>query len=437
MSEKLNILVLHWLRDPKEATDILLKLVFFLKKYKPEHNYIYHDVSLPLPYYVKDIKFDAIIFDALLLCLRYPIHKKYYDFFLKEFSFLKDYDAIKIAFPQDDYDCSEILDKWLVDWKVNYVFSPLADNPEIHMIYKNYSKIGKLFLSYTGYIDDDYFKLKDRNKPFENRFIDICYRAKKLPPYFGWIGELKWRIADIVKEKAKGSDLKLDISYKQEDTILGEKWYEFLGNSKFTLGSLSGSSLIDPIGEIQENVKKYCAEHPDYNYEEIEKKFFPGQDKYNFTAISPRNIEAAFTMTGQVLVEGPYSGILEPWEHYLPLKMDGSNFYEIYQAINDVAFISKMINRCYERIVETKELYYSTLSEKVIGLVMEMKITTERDNKKAEDLIVKYEVEMRKKYDYFFRKRRLIKKISNILKKYPILYNIAKNFYDGFNNLRG
>jgi hypothetical protein len=71
MKDKLNILVLHRLRDPKKAKDVLLKLVFLLKKYKPEHNYLYHDVSLPIPEYIKDFRFDPIILDVTLLCLRY------------------------------------------------------------------------------------------------------------------------------------------------------------------------------------------------------------------------------------------------------------------------------------------------------------------------------------------------------------------------------
>lgn len=372
--DKLNILVLHWLRDPKEARDVLIKLLYFLKKYKPEHNYIYHDVSLPIPDYVKDIKFDAIILDVTLLCLRYPYYRKYFDTFLKNFSFIKDKEAVKIAFPQDDYDCCEILDNWLVDWKVDYVFSPLANNSNINEIYKKYISFGKIELSFTGYIDDDFFKLKDKIKPFEERMIDICYRARKLPPYFGWIGELKWRIADIVEEKAKDFELILNISYKPEDTILGEKWYEFLGNSKFTLGSLSGSSLIDPDGRIQEKVKEYCSKNPNYTYEVVEKLFFPHQDKYNFTAISPRNIESAFTFTGQILVEGPYSGILKPWEHYIPLKHDGSNFYEVYEAMKDIEFSKKIIKNCYEAISSYKILYYSNLAERIINIIFNKKI---------------------------------------------------------------
>ncbi len=431
MSHKLNILVLHWLRDPKEARDVLLKLVFFLKKYKPEHNYLYHDVSLPIPEYVKNFKFDAIILDVTLLCLRYPYHKKYYDSFYNDIDFIKHSDAVKIAFPQDDYDCSEILDRWMVDWNIDVVFSPLADNPDISEIYKEYIKIGKLELSYTGYVDNDFFELKNNITPFEKRKIDICYRARKLPPYFGKIGELKWRIADIVKEKAKKYNLKTDISYKESDTIIGTKWYEFLGSSKFTLGSLSGSSLIDPRGEIQEKVKEYCSKNPNYTYEEIERLFYSGMDKYNFTAISPRNIEAAFTFTGQILVEGPYSGILKPWEDYIPLKPDGSNFDEVVDCMRDKEKTLKIIKSCYEKIRENKSLYYEDLSDRVIKTIYEKKQNfSESEHYAFKELVKRYNDDMLNKYKILFKKRRLVKKIENVLLHIPTIHRFAKKIYN-------
>ncbi len=431
--EKLNILVLHWLRDPREARDVLLKLVFFLKKYHPEHNYLYHDVSLPLPEYIKNINFDAIILDVTLLCLRYPYYKKYFDLFNKHFSFIKNLDTIKIAFPQDDYDCSEILDNWMVDWNVNVVFSPLANNPDINVIYPKYSKVGIIELGYTGYIDNDHFKMSKYARNFEKRDIDIFYRARKLPPYFGRIGELKWRIADLIKIKAQANNLKLDISYEEKDTILGERWYEYLGNSKFTLGSLSGSSLVDPKGEIQEKVKEYCKKRTNYDYEEIEKLFFPGLDKYNFTALSPRNIEAAFTFTGQILVRGPYSNVLKPWEDYIPLEPDASNFYEVYEAMNDIEFVKKMIKNCYEKLVERKDLYYSDLANKIINFIYSQKENNQLflyDRINMELLLKKYDLEYSKKYKRLFFSIRLRKKIINIIKKIPFLYNLLKYVRD-------
>lgn len=431
--------MLYYLDNFENVPDFLSKLIFFLKKYKPEHSYLYHNLYnnlyKPAPEFIRKCHFDAVIFDVTVLCLRYLntygiYEKKVYEKFVKNYSFLKYCSCVKIAFPQDDYDCSKILDNWLINWGVDVVFSPLADNPDISKIYENYIKFGRIELGYTGYIDDDYFKLKEKVKPFKEREIDIFYRTKKLLPYFGWIGELKWKIADIVKEKAKEYGLKVDISYRYEDSIFKDKWFDFLGNSKFVLGSLSGSSLIDPYGEIQKKVRKYCKLNPNYNYFEVEKNFFPNQDIYYFTAISPRNIEAAFTLTGQILVKGYYSGILKPWEDYIPLEPDASNFYEVYNAMTDFDYSQRIIKKCYEKIASTKDLYYENLANRVINLIYEIK--EKKGVTKDKDYFIYNFNTYLNKYSKFNVKgkwiallrikfRSLLRKIKVFLRKYKIV----------------
>ena len=65
--DKLNILVLHSLGDPKLAPRVLQKHVFSLEINFPEHNYLYHDSALSIPDYVKQTRFDAILLDVSFL----------------------------------------------------------------------------------------------------------------------------------------------------------------------------------------------------------------------------------------------------------------------------------------------------------------------------------------------------------------------------------
>jgi hypothetical protein len=75
---------------------------------------------------------------------------------------------------------------------------------------------------------------------------------------------------------------------------------------------------------------------PDAPFEEVEKNCFPGLDgKYNFTAISPRVLEAAMLGSAQILVDGEYSGIVKPGEHFIPIRPDASNFPEVLDAMAD------------------------------------------------------------------------------------------------------
>jgi hypothetical protein len=146
-------------------------------------------------------------------------------------------------------------------------------------------------------------------------------------------------------------------------------------------------------------------------------------DKYNFTAISPRNIEAAFTLTGQILVEGPYSGILEPWVDYIPLKPDGSNFDEVYEAIIDKKFAIQVIQNCYAKIVETKDLYYETLANKIINFIYEYKakkhVQSEENEMGFKKILEKYDQEMLPKFKLYFKFLRIKKRASYMLDLLP------------------
>lgn len=39
--------------------------------------------------------------------------------------------------------------------------------------------------------------------------------------------------------------------------------------------------------------------------------------------------------TAQVLLEGYYNGIFEPWKHYIPIKKDCSNLDQVFAASAD------------------------------------------------------------------------------------------------------
>jgi hypothetical protein len=416
--------------DPKETRDVLLRLTFFLKKYKPEHIYIYHNVALPFPEYLREVKFDAIVFDVTVMALRFPYQKRYFKKFLNAFCFLQNISSVKIAFPQDEYDCHKILDEWLSSWNIDVIFSPLADNQHIGLIYTSYKDRGIIKHGFTGYIDDFHINITNNSIPFELRPIDLGYRARKLPPYFGRIGEMKWRIAhELSVLLTKHTNFKTDISCEYSDVLLGEAWYDFLKNCKFVFGSLSGSSLLDPDGTIQEKVRGYCSLHPNYKFEEVERLFFPNQDIYFFTAISPRNIEAAFTKTGQILVKGPYSGLLEPWEHYIPLEADLSNFEEVINAMKDEKFSKKMIERCYNRISSQDRLYYKELADTVIKLIHDLRKSEGTGPHIMAQLAMRYEKEMRLRYKVFYLQCRLNNYLRRFLAINPHLYKAAQHIH--------
>jgi hypothetical protein len=422
---KLNILVLHSLGNPKLAPRFLAKHVFSLQENFPEHNYLYHDAALAIPEYVKQTRFDAILLDVTFLCARWA-GGAYFKKRLADYAFVANSDAVKVAFPQDEYDCHQLLDDWMCDWKVDVVFSVIASGWDV--LYPRYHLVGDIRLGYTGYIDETL--LNWAPKALEDRPIDIGYRARKLPPYFGRLGENKWTIGRDVAARGRDARLRVDIELGDQGTLLGNAWLNFIGNSKFTLGANSGSSLLDPTGSIQRSVRSYLASHRDASFEEVEKNCFPALDgKYSFTAISPRVLEAALLGSAQILVDGEYSGIVKPGEHFIPIRRDASNFPEVLDAMADRPLVEGMIRRCREAVLSVDALRYKNKARMILNLVREMTAHKRpgSNGDKVRQVIARYASEMQPKYQSCWRRQNYRARLVKALAPYPRLHQMLRS----------
>lgn len=364
---KLKVLVLHSLGNPANSPIFLKHHVFALQKYCPEHEYFYHDTTTDNPWELAHLEVDAIILDVTFLCARWAIGGGFLRL-KRDYAFIADCKALKLAFPQDEYDCHELLDDWMCEWRVDIVFSVIAHGWDI--LYPKYSRTGEIRLAYTGYIDDSLCHMQP--SPWDSRPIDIGYRARKLPPYFGRLGETKWQIGELVNRRSQGTNLVTDIVVGDGGTLNGATWLDFINRSKFTLGANSGSSLLDPRGKIQLAVRRYIAKYPEASFDEVEQACFPGLDGHNeFTAISPRALEAGMLGSCQILVEGSYSDILKPWQHYIPIKPDASDFDAVREAMCDRSLTDRLIANCRATLLNTPALHYRAHAQGVIDLIVE------------------------------------------------------------------
>lgn len=391
----------------------------------PEHNYLYHDSALSIPEYVKQTRFDAILLDVTFLCARWA-GESCFQKCLADYAFVADSDAVKLAFPQDEYDCHQLLDEWLCDWKVDVVFSVIASGWEV--LYPRYHLVGDIRLGYTGYIDKTLLNWVP--KALGDRPIDIGYRARKLPPYFGRLGENKWTIGRDVVARTRDAGLRVDIVLGDQGTLLGDAWLNFIDDSKFTLGANSGSSLLDPTGSIQRSVRSYIASHPGAPFEEVEKNCFPGLDgKYSLTAISPRVLEAALLGSAQILVDGSYSGIVEPSEHFIPVRPDASNFPEVLDTMADSPRVEGMIRRCREAVLSVDALRYKNRASMILNLIGEMTAHKKpgSNGEKIRQVIARYAKEMQPKYQSRWRRQNYRARLIKALAPYPRLHHILRS----------
>lgn len=270
---------------------------------------------------------------------------------------LRDYKGVKVVFIQDEYRSVNAVLESLEFIKANILFTCVPDG-EINKVYSpeavpNVIKINTL----TGYVPK---ALTNRVvPPIADRPIHAGYRTRK-PPY--WLGELgyeKWQIADAFHEASRNSGLELDLSYDESRRLYGEQWINFVSLCKAMLGVESGASVFDFEGNLQKTVDEYVADHPNEGFHEIQKKFLlPYEGKIKLNQISPRCFEAAALRTVLVLYEGDYSGILEPWRHYIPLKKDFSNFDEVLSTLKNDEKLQKIADKAFNEIALNPQYSY-------------------------------------------------------------------------------
>jgi hypothetical protein len=222
----------------------------------------------------------------------------------------------------------------------------------------------------TGYVDPiQVAEFSGKTMPIRERPLDIVYRAAHLPYWFGSQGQLKHRIADIVARRAAERGLRTDISTEYGKTITSNQWFYFLASSKTIIGCESGSSVLDPRGEIQKRIRAMLAEAPELSFEDVSRRLPAGWDGHRFFAIGPRHLEAIITRTCQILVEGEYDGVLLPHRHYLPLRRDFGNLDEVLAMIKDDALLEATANRAYAEIIEGGKLSYVAFASQLDAVV--------------------------------------------------------------------
>jgi hypothetical protein len=313
----------------------------------------------PVTARLRNQTFDAIVLDTTFLCLRWAKPKSLWlDRILNEYDFVAKSDGVKIALPQDEYDHTEVLDDWLARWKMDLIYSIFYEHRD--EFYPRASKHAQIVEGLTGYIDDTDIALMQKFAvPFRERKIEVGYRAKALPAYFGRLGRVKSELGDYFLSRMHGRGLTLDISTHPQDVLVGDAWLRFLGNCKFTLGCEGGSSLLDPRGEIRECVEGRLQWGGSASFEELEMSCFPGRDmKRVYSAIGPRLFETAIARSCQILTPGRYAGALQPIKHYISIAADCSNADEVFEQMLDVNANEARIDACYKALVDEPRFRY-------------------------------------------------------------------------------
>lgn len=348
-----NILVVYHASSYPLRNTIADHLYAF-ERYSGHRCFYFNVATRRTPEYLLRVRFDLIVFHTIFLSVRW--NPENFRRIVRNIKALKNLSGTRIALPQDEFLHTDLIEDFVHEFGINRIFSVMPPNEWIN-IYPNIDR-GKTSIHpiLTGYLDDSTIgriKRLEQCAPLA-RPIDIGYRAWHAAFWLGRHGLLKSLIAERFREEAPRYGLRVDISTRDEDAILGDRWFEHLLKCKYTIGVEGGSSILDRDGTFKECTEAYLREHPQASFEEVEAHCFPGLDKtVNLVAISPRHLEACATRTCQILVEGNYNGILQPGRHYISLKPDFSNINEVLELIRADTIREQIVEQAYQDIVES------------------------------------------------------------------------------------
>jgi len=354
-----RVLVLYQHTAPGPMRSALRQKVRVLEASATRHAIVYWNAGYSVPRAIRRLPVDAVILDNTLLVARwapeFPARRPTFDW-------LADVDALKIAFPQDEYNHAHVLDDWLADIGVDVVFS-LFGPEHRELLYPRLGGAARFEKCLTGYVDElDVASNAAVVLPHDRRELDLAYRAQALTPRFGRLGQLKHTVADDVAPAARAAGLRVDVSTDLRDAVLGDRWFPFIASTRAVLGSESGASAIDRRGELVAAERAMLAERPDLTFAEFDAAMPAGWDGQLPGSVGPRHLEAAAARTCQVLVEGAYDGVLEPEVHYLPVKPDGSDADGVVERLADHKLVEATATRAYVDLVLSGRYGYAALA---------------------------------------------------------------------------
>lgn len=183
--------------------------------------------------------------------------------------------------------------------------------------------------------------------PHIERTIDIGFIGSVYP---NWVGDVERTLMlTLTAEIAPLLGLRHDIRLKN---VPRDAWAAFLQQTRTIIGAESGSYYLHRRGKLLAEAKAWSREHPDATFEDMAARFFGDRSGVpSGKTISSRHFEPIGTRTCQVLVEGDYTGVLLPNEHYIPVRKDFADIGEALTRVADHGECAAIADRAWEHIM--------------------------------------------------------------------------------------
>ena len=196
--------------------------------------------------------------------------------------------------------------------------------------------------------------------PLSERRIDIGYRGSRGPAWLGhWERE---DIASAIREAASSTDLKLDLSVEPQDRLPLKKWRKFLQSSKVQLCVAPGGEVFELTDATRLSMENLLSKHPDATRLEQLEMLPPKENRVRIRTLGSRTVEAAATLTPQIMYRDHFDGPMEPDKHYIALEKDHSNIQDVLDRIKDHKFLDVIAENC-ARDLEKEASYVVLLQQ--------------------------------------------------------------------------
>jgi hypothetical protein len=276
----------------------------------------------------------------------------------------------KAVFIQDEYRFVNATLEALEACGVDLVFTCLGP-AEAEQVY---GKVDRLRTQQvlTGYVPQQLTHYPP--VPLAARRTMVGYRGRTYPAWHGEQGREKIRIGKLFKRDAGRFGISTDIAWSERSRLYGRDWVKFIRGCQAVLAVESGASVFDFDGAVAARTESFAAlverPHPipalakKPSYEMLRDRFFAGrEDQIDIAQISPRVFEAIALRTLVVAYPGRYSGVLEPWRHYVPLDKDHGNMAQVAAVLRDPERVAEIITNAYAEIALNPAYGYGAMIE--------------------------------------------------------------------------